>query len=178
MSNNRITVGISKGLPQEKDRAIKIIVAFTGENPAKLSKLSMDELMSYIGFIMHCEKEKVEELLREHDQNQELDEVSIKALWKLVSKGTLQAKEKDFGTMSKKSYEQLKFLMAGMMRIAMIRAENMLGSASSTITVQDLKRNTNIATKQPIISLSDIKKTHAFQVMMNQRTDHGLNKVS
>ncbi|MFN8912528.1 MAG: hypothetical protein ACK5V4_07140, partial [Alphaproteobacteria bacterium] len=64
MSNNRITVGISKGLPQEKDRAIKIIVAFTGENPNKLSKLSMDELVQYLGFIMQCEKEKIEELLR------------------------------------------------------------------------------------------------------------------
>ncbi|MFN5381746.1 MAG: hypothetical protein ACK5AV_00805 [Alphaproteobacteria bacterium] len=178
MSNNRITVGISKGLPQEKDRAIKIIVAFTGENPNKLSKLSMDELVQYLGFIMQCEKEKIEELLREHDQNQELDEVSIKALWKLVSKGTIKAQEKDFGTMPKKSYEQLKFLMSGLMRMAMIRAENMLGSQTSTVTVQDLKRITNINPKQPIISLDDIKKTHAFKVMMNNRTDHGLNKVN
>lgn len=131
--SSKITMGVSKGLPQEKDRAIRLIAAFTGQNPSKLAKMHMDELLDILAYVLKCEKTKIASLLREHDQNTEIDDVAVKALWHLVSKGVVKQKKSPFATLTKDVYEQLKFLMSSLVRSALFRAENQAGPASSVI---------------------------------------------
>lgn len=131
--SSKITMGVSKGLPQEKDRAVRLIIAFTGENPSKLAKMSMDQLLDILSYILKCEKNKVASLLREHDQNIEIDDVGVKALWHLVSKGVVKPKKSKFATLTNEVYDQLKFLMSSLVRSALFRAENQAGPATSVV---------------------------------------------
>lgn len=143
---NATNIGIEVNLPEAKDRAVKLIVQLTGENPEKLSKMNIDELTQYLSQLMKCKQEQIEELLVEHDQNKELDEVALSMLWKLVGKGVVKARKHTLGTIPEASFNQLKFIMAMLGDMARFRVENGLGTASSTITTPTATNN-----KQPTL---------------------------
>ncbi|MFI4983706.1 MAG: hypothetical protein ACHP6I_00740 [Rickettsiales bacterium] len=112
MAANSIAAQISKALPEETDQAIHLIAALTGENPAKLAKMSKDELFTFLGFLLKCRKEQIQNLLREHDQNTSLDAVSLAKLWKLVAKHSMPGKKRLFATLDEKVYEDIRIRTA------------------------------------------------------------------
>lgn len=156
-----ITMGVSKNLPEVKDKAVSLIAALTGENPEKLHKMHIDVLVQYLGYLMQCEEKMIEALLVEHDPNTELDEVRLADLWRLVNKGIVKKKEKTLGSIPKESYEQIKFIMGMLANLTRFRADNNLGAGTSTITdpSMDLKR------KQPqIINKASFTHWHQAQI--------------
>jgi hypothetical protein len=89
MSNNKITVGVSKSAPELKNRAISLIVALSGEDPMVLAHKTEDELLQYLSYLLKMEKQKLEDLLVEHDQAKEEDLVNLMKHWKTIAKGKM-----------------------------------------------------------------------------------------
>lgn len=129
--SNKITSGVSKHLPQSTDQAIQLITALTGESPSNLAKLPIEEIITILCKLLQTEREKVEALLESHDQNQELDTISLAHLWKLVSRKIIPNKKQKFGALPDKAFEEVMFLNARKMDETRYRIQNNLGPATS-----------------------------------------------
>lgn len=137
MSNNKVGVGVSKNLPEVTDRAIRAIVALTGENAEALAKKTPDEIFQFLSFLLHCKKEALIKLLVEHDQNQELDIVSLLKMWKLVNKGKVHGKKREFKGLDDELYRYLKFFSAQKGDKARYDVDNhLLGSTSADVEMK------------------------------------------
>ncbi len=153
-------IGIEVNLPETKDRAVKLIVQLTSENPLKLHKMHIDELIQYLSQLMQCKKKQIEELLVEHDQSKELDEVTLAMLWKLVSKGVVKNRKHTLGTIPEASFNQLKFIMAMLGDMSRFRVENGLGVAGSTITTP----TTGDKNQPAVINRNSFLNSHQVEV--------------
>jgi len=131
MSHN-LDIQLDKTLPKETDLAIKLIAALTGEDPAKFHGMSADEIFQHLAFLMKCRKEKILELLREHDQNEALDLNELSRLWKLSAKNVVRGRKSTMGSTPTAFVEKILFLMAQRMDVVRILTENGLGSAALT----------------------------------------------
>ncbi len=120
-----VSSGLSKDLPSAIQHAVDLIVALTGENPNVLVKMTPEELITILCKLLQAEKEKVEELLESHDQNQEMDMISLAHLWKLVQKSKIKAKKSKFGSMDDKAREFQLFETARRMEQASIAPQKM-----------------------------------------------------
>lgn len=170
MVASRIAALISKTLPEETDHAVQLIVALTGENPAKLAKMSKEDLFMYLSFLLKCEKDKVQSLLREHDQNTELDAASLAKLWKLVAKHSIPDKKKQFGSLEAKTYEHLKIRMSQINDRITKKIE--LGEALENTSIQILRKAAAQINMQRIIhrlSMSIANSNSPNQVTMGQK---------
>ncbi|MDF3047642.1 MAG: hypothetical protein K0R73_760 [Candidatus Midichloriaceae bacterium] len=137
---NATKLSIEVNLPEVKDRAVRLIAALTGEEPLRLHKMHIAELIQYLSNLMKCKEEQIQQLLVEHDQNQELDEVSLAMLWKLFNKGIVKGKKHSLGSIPQAGFDQLKFIMAMLGDNARFRVENGLGRAGSTITTSTIEK--------------------------------------
>lgn len=133
MSNNKITVGVSKSAPELKNRAISLIVALSGEDPMVLAHKTEDELLQYLSYLLKMEKQKLEDLLVEHDQTKEEDLVNLMKHWKTITKGKMKGKKKEFGSLENEVYKYLKILFAKRGDQARFAAENQLGALGSDV---------------------------------------------
>lgn len=158
MSNNKITQQISKVLPQETDRAIKLIAALTGEEAAKIAAMTPEEIFQYLAFLLKCEKKKVEELLREHNQSEELDPVSIARLWKLDAKHIVKGKKSKFGSMVEPFLQKLLFLMGQKTDRLRFMAENAMTNAASSEMITSLKPQISVSNDSRIATRLDFNK--------------------
>lgn len=137
MAANRIAALISKALPEETDQAVQLITALTGEDSCKLSKMSIDELLMYLSFLLKCNKEQTQSLLSEHNQNVELDAGSLAKLWKLVAKHSIPNKRRTFGTIENPEFERMKAASARLGDESTKKVE--LGEALQKTSIQPLK---------------------------------------
>lgn len=147
MSNNKITLGVSKSAPEMKNRAISLIVALSGEDPMVLAHKTEDELLQYLSYLLKMEKGKLEELLVEHDQAKEEDLVSLMKHWKAVAKGKMKGKKKEFGSLENEVYKYLKILFAQRGDQARFAVENQTGALTSDVNnsaVNPQKRNNSV----------------------------------
>jgi hypothetical protein len=165
MSNSKIVKGISKNLPEITDKAIRAIGMLTGESQEVLAQKSRDEIFQQLSFLLRCEKDKLLKLLIEHDQNQELDLLSILKMWQLVNKGKVPGKKREFKGMEDETYKHLKILFSRLGDEARYRVENLLGSASSDINFSSV--NSANTTRKPLIVMSG-----GLQVLLNKATSH------
>lgn len=158
MSNNKKAEEISKVLPQETDRAVKLIAALTGEEPAKIAARTPDEIFQHLAFLLKCEKEKIEDLLREHNQSEELDPVSIARLWKLDAKHIVKGKKSKFGSMVEPFLQKLLFLMGQKADRLRFMAENAMTNAASSEMITSLKPQISVSNNSRIASRLDFNK--------------------
>jgi len=158
MSNNKITQNVSKTLPQETDRAIKLIAALTGEDPQKFHGMQPEEIFQYLAFLLKCEKKKIEELLREHDQNQELDSASIARLWKLDSKHVVKGKKSKFGSMVEPFFQKLLFLMGQKADRMRYLTENGLAHTANSEMMTTLKPQISVTDNPKLMHQLDFNK--------------------
>jgi stage III sporulation protein SpoIIIAA len=159
--SNHTGIGLEVNLPEAKDRAVKLIVQLTGENPEKLHKMHIEDLIQYLSKLMQCRKEQIEELLVEHDQSKELDEVTLAMLWKLIGKGVVKGQKHTLGTIPEASFNQLKFIMAMLGDMARFRVENGLGAAGSTITAPS---STGSKRQSTVINRNSFLTSHQVEV--------------
>ncbi len=141
MSNNRITVGVSKIAPELKNRAISLIVALSAEDPMVLAHKTEDELLQYLSYLLKMEKQKLEDLLVEHDQAKEEDLVNLMKHWKTIAKGKMKGKKKEFGSLENEVYKYLKILFSKRGDQARFAADNQLGPLGSDVNNSALKPN-------------------------------------
>ncbi len=165
-------IGIEVDLPKAKNRAIKLIVQLTSENPDKLNKMDIDELVQYLSYLMKCKQNQIEELLVEHDQSKELDEVALSMLWKLVGKGIVKGKHHTLGTIPEASFNELKFIMAMLGDMVRFRTENGLGAAGSTITTPNVS---NKGQQSTFINGSSFFNSKQASVAINSITNNNSN---
>ena len=149
MVASRIAAQISKTLPEETDKAMKLVAALTGEDSGKLAKMTTDELLTYLGFLLKCKKEHVQSLLREHDQNTILDSVSLAKLWKLVAKHSIPSKRRLFATLDEKVYEDMRIRTARLSDLITRRIE--LGEALEKTSMQSTNKVSAQVDMQKII---------------------------
>ncbi|MCE2991865.1 MAG: hypothetical protein LW825_02930 [Candidatus Jidaibacter sp.] len=167
---NVTNLSIEVNLPEVKDRAVRLISALTGENSLHLNKMHIGELIQYLSNLMKCKEEQIQQLLVEHDQNQELDEVSLAMLWKLVNKGVVKGKKHSLGSIPEASFNQLKFIMAILGDNARFRVENGLGRAGSTITTSTVQKPTAnlinstsfFSSKQAAVAINSIANSNVL----------------
>jgi hypothetical protein len=105
-----ISANLNKNIPPVIERVAKLIAAFTGEKINNLVNKPLNELFQMLSTILQCDKEFVQSLFSEHDQNVELDENAIKALWKLLAKGVVKKRENVLGTLTKEQLKNIEFL--------------------------------------------------------------------
>lgn len=141
---------LDKNLPKETDLAIRLIVALTGENPAQFIKMSEDEIFQYLAYLMKCEKEKILELFREHDQNEALDLIELARLWKLNSKNLVKARTSSFGKTPKEFFDKILFLMGQRADAVRILTENCMGSSVSSEIMTNFKFSISMNDKKVI----------------------------
>lgn len=160
--SHKIEAGLDKNLPKETDLAVKLIVALTGEDPSKFIKMSEDEIFQHLAYLMKCEKEKILDLLREHDQNEELDLVKLAALWKLNARGIVKGKGRHspLGSTPKEFFEKILLLMG--QRADLV--DKMLAQGGGALTSEMLNNTKPISTKK----LSDVLKlpVHAVRAVV------------
>jgi hypothetical protein len=125
-------LGKAKNLPKEIDLAVQLIASLTGEDPGKISELPSGEIITYLSKLLNLKKELVANLLREHNQTQELDLVNLAHLWKLVNKGVVKDNKQKFGSISDSAYTLLKFIASQKVRDADLRAKNTSTPTSET----------------------------------------------
>lgn len=153
--SNKMAMGASISMPNSIQQAIRLISALTGEDQRKLSKLPAEEIMTILCKLLEYEREKVEELLENHDQNQELDSISLAHLWKLVKKRVVPNKKQKFGAVPDKVFEE--FLIHNYKRTndTRHRTQNNLGIATSnyltSIPLQSTKPSISVEQLSPIM---------------------------
>jgi hypothetical protein len=166
--SNKLTSGVSINLPNSIQQAIKLIAALTGEDERKLGKLPPEELITILCKLLEYEKDKVANLLESHDQNQELDFISLAHLWKLVKKRVVPNKKQKFGTVPDKVFEE--FLIHNYKRTndARYRTDNKLGAGTSSyltsIPPQSVKPAISVSQLSPIMH----RINHALAVNSNK----------
>ncbi len=158
MSNSSLNLG--QDLPKDINFAINMICELTGEEPHKIASLHKDEIYSILSFLLKCEKEKLQKLLREHDHNQELDMKTLQMMWKLVQKSVVKARKRSFTGLDEKVDENLRINMGRMVKEAIYRGDNSLGAPSSNMqtSIPPVKQKT------AIISLGNLQKVAAMYV--------------
>lgn len=137
-------------LPKETDLAIKLVAALTGENPSKFIHMSEDELFQYLAYLMKCEKEKILELFREHDQNEALDLIELARLWKLNSKNVVKGRSCPFGKTPKEFFDKILFLMGQRADAVRMLTENCVGSAVTSEIMTNFKFSISMKDRRAI----------------------------
>lgn len=158
MSNNKLSVGLNKLLPQETDRAIKLIAALTGEHPNKFANMQPEEIFQFLSFLLKCEKKKVEELIREHNQSEELDTNSIARLWKLDARHVVKGKKSKFGSMIEPFFQKLMFLMGQKADRLRFMAENGMSTSVNSEAVTSLRPQISVSNNPKLLHQLDFKK--------------------
>jgi len=164
MSNNRLNAGISISMPDSIQVAINLVAALSGKDPRELAKLNPNEIMTILAKLIESEKEKVMELLESHDENQQLDAVSLAYLWKLVDKKIVKDKGQKFGSIPNKTFEEIQLHQYKRIRDTIHRTINNLGAATSSYTTSIPK--IPLPTSIKVDSLSPImhRMKHALEV--------------
>jgi viroplasmin and RNaseH domain-containing protein len=135
---------IRSDISEAKVMAIALISELTGENPEKLETLSTDHLFTLLSFLLKCEKEKILKLFRNYDNNKQFDPASLNQLWKLIHKGILETKKREFGTIDNKVFEQIKLMSSSKVEEIMIKGDL-------------LTQDTNKSSLQAKVSLDRVK---------------------
>lgn len=160
--------GVSINLPNSIQQAIQLIAALTGEDQRKLGKLPPEEIITILCKLLEYEREKVQALLESHDQNQELDSVSLAHLWKLVKKRVVPNKKQQFGVVPDKVFEEFLVHNYKRMNDTRFRTDNKLGAASSnyltSIPSQQVKPSISVDKLSPIMH----RISHALTANSNE----------
>ena len=112
---------IRSDISETKAMAIALILELTGEEPEKLEDFDTAHLFTLLSFLLKCEKEKIQKLFRNYDNEKQFDAASLNKLWKFIQKGIIDGKKKEFGTIDNKVFEQIKFMASSKVEDIMIK---------------------------------------------------------
>jgi hypothetical protein len=155
-----------KMLPQDVDFAIALICSLTGEEPDKLHKLHHEQILTYLSYLLKCEKQKVINLLRNHNQNQNLDFISLAKLWRLVSKGIINQKPRRTGVQQEAVQTNIEFQMATRSHNAMLSppTSNSYSTSASAVQTESEPAKVDIKALRPLMVKMSIAPSHIAYV--------------
>lgn len=145
----------SKSLPNHLEFAVHLISSLTGEDPSKLAQLTEGDLVTYLSFLLKCEKDKVMKLISHHNQNQDLDFITLSKLWRLVNKNVVKNATKTKKGLPEKVFHEIERQIFTRAELAMINPDLRLAPAS-TASVNQVRKS------QPKI---DIAKLRSWMVV-------------
>lgn len=136
-------LGVNKGkdLPDHLEFAVSLISSLTGEEPDRLHTLSEDELITYLSFILKCEKDKVLRLITHHNTNQELDFVTLSKLWKLVNRNIVKGPSRKKNGIPEKVQLEIERQIFARTEMAMLNPEEVNLAPASAASVSQASKS-------------------------------------